>query len=127
MKGMSSSVEVAVATYVRAASERDADRRARLLDTCLAEDARFVTRSRVYRGRAEIAQMLARGLSDPELVGIRIASAIDAQGTTFRYRAVADRRDGSSAESFDAGEIDSNGQICLILAFAGALADASSD
>ena len=84
----------------------------------------MVTRSREIRGRAQITEDLNRFLADPRVLRIRLVSAIDARGTTFRYRAVADFRDGTSAESFDAGEIDETGKISLILTFSGPLGDA---
>jgi hypothetical protein len=118
---MPSPVQIAVETYVRMAGERDPAVRAQLLDACFAQNGRMVTRSRELRGRKALAEMFARAHADPEFVGVRVISAIDAQGTTFRYRAVVDRRDGTAAESFDAGEIDADGRICLLLTFAGPL------
>jgi len=53
-----------------------------------------------------------------------VTSAVDACGTTFRFRAVTERRDGTSLESFDAGEIDAAGRISVLLTFAGPLAEA---
>jgi hypothetical protein len=120
---MPSPVEVAVDTFICAASERDPAARARLIDACFAAEGRIVTRSREIRGRAAIVAELARAHADPLFLRIRLTSAIDAQGTTFRYRAAADRRDGTSPEHFDAGEIDGAGQISLILTFAGALGE----
>ncbi len=84
----------------------------------------MVTRNRELHGRAAVADMLARFHSNPQLLGIRVISKIDAEGTTFRYRAVADFRDGPSVEAFDAGEIDESGRISLILTFAGPLGQA---
>jgi hypothetical protein len=84
----------------------------------------MVTPSREIRGRAALVAMLTRFLEDAQLLRVRVISAVDARGTTFRYRAVAEMRDGTSAEAFDAGEIDASGQISLILTFAGPLADA---
>jgi|SRR4051812_14388086 hypothetical protein len=124
---MPSPVQNAVNTYIRAVSERDPARRRELLDACFAADVRMVTRSREIRGRDALAADLIRGLDDPRLLRIRMVSAVDAQGTTFRYRAVAEFRDGTSAEAFDAGEIDAMGQICLILTFAGPLPDATPE
>jgi hypothetical protein len=121
---MPSPVEVAVDTYIRACCTRDPLVRSELLEASLAADVRMVTRSREIRGRAVLIQELTRFLAAPALLGIRIVSAVDASGTTFRYRAVADMRDGTSAEAFDAGEIDADGRISLILTFAGPLADA---
>lgn len=124
---MPTPVEVAVDTYVRACTERDPARRAELLQACFAADGRMVTGSRELRGPAAIAEMLSRFYENPQLLRIRVVSAIDARGTTFRYRAVAEFRDGTSAEAFDAGEIDGAGQISLILTFAGALGDATAE
>lgn len=118
---MPSPVQSAVETYVRMAGERDPAVRGQLLDACFAENGRMVTRHRELRGRQALAEMFARVHADPEFAGVRLISAIDAQGTTFRYRAVVDRRDGTAAESFDAGEIDADGRISLLLTFAGPL------
>lgn len=122
---MSSPVETAARTYIRAAAERDPAARAQLLEACFAEDGRFVTRSSVIRGRAAVDAMLARALADPQLVGFRMTSVVDAIGTTFRYRSIVDRRDGTTIEFFDAGEIDADGKITTLLVFAGPLADAA--
>jgi hypothetical protein len=86
----------------------------------------MVTASREIRGRAALIQELTRFLADPKLLRIRLLSAVDARGTTFRYRAAADMQDGTSAEAFDAGQIDADGRISLILTFAGPLADAET-
>jgi hypothetical protein len=118
-----SPVELAVQTYICAAGERDPATRARLLEACIAEAARLVTRSAVIRSRAGIDAMIARFLGDPENLGFRLTSAIDAAGSTFRYRSVALRRDGSELEFFDAGEVDTDGRIVTLLVFAGPLAD----
>ncbi|MGE5180775.1 MAG: nuclear transport factor 2 family protein [Acidobacteriota bacterium] len=120
---MSSAVETAVRTYIRAVGERDPAARGKLLEACFADDARFVTRSGVIRGRAAIAALIAQFLADPQLAGFRVASAIDAAGTTFRFRSLVERRDGSTAEFFDAGEIDADGRIVALLVFSGPLAD----
>ncbi len=121
---MPSAVETAVLTYIRAAGERDPVARAKLVEACFAEDGRLVTRSGVIRGRAGIDAMLARVHADPQVLGFRMASVIDAAGTTFRYRSIVARRDGTSIEFFDAGEIDVDGRIATLLVFAGPLADA---
>ncbi|MEY2936251.1 MAG: hypothetical protein RL033_7000 [Pseudomonadota bacterium] len=123
---MTTPVQQAVDAYILAASERDSRARARLLESCLAEDAVMVSTGREFRGRDAIAKMLDRAHADPEFVGIRMVSAIDARGTLFRYRAVADFRNGTSLEAFDAGQIDASGRISLILTFSGPLADAAN-
>ena len=118
---MPSAVEIAVDNYIRAASERDPALRAKLLEACFAVDGRLVSRNREIRGRAAVAEMFTRSLADPQLLRIRMTSAIDARGTTFRFSSAVDRRDGTSLEFFDAGEIDAAGRIALLLTFAGPL------
>ena len=68
--------------------------------------------------------MLDRFLGDPQNLGFRMASVVDAAGTTFRYRSFVLRKDGRELEFFDAGEIDADGRITTLLVFAGPLADA---
>jgi hypothetical protein len=120
---MAEPVEIAVDTYIRAWRETDAVRRAELVEACFSEDGRFVTRGGEYRGRSALLALMARIHADPRLLRIRIISAIDARGSTFRFRAAVDNQDGSSAEALDVGELDANGRISLVLTFAGALAD----
>lgn len=122
---MAKPVEVAVETYVRAAGERDPAARARLLAACFAEDGRLVTRAGVLRGPAAVDAMLARFQADPQVRGFRLASVVDAAGTTFRYRSIVERHDGTELEFFDAGEVDADGRIATLLVFSGPLADAA--
>ncbi len=121
---MASAIETAVDTYIRAWSERDPALRAEMVERCFAADGRMVTRSREIRGRAALTAEMLRFLANPEIFAIYPTSAIDAVGTTFRFRSVVEWQDGTTSESFDAGEIDANGQISLLLTFAGPLAEA---
>jgi hypothetical protein len=121
---MRSPVEVAVDKYIRAWSERDPEARLGLLESCFAANGRIVQRSGETRGRAELAEMVEQFVADPQWLRVRITSAIDAVGTTFRFRAAIDRRDGTTLDLFDAGEIDETGCIALILTFVDPLADA---
>ena len=116
-----SAVEVAVDTYIRMWSEPDPAVRATMLDACFAADGRMITHGREIRGRVAFAELVTTLLADPQLLRIRVVSAVDAKGTTFRFRAVVERRDGSILESFDAGQIDADGRISLLLTFAGPL------
>jgi hypothetical protein len=120
---MASPVEVAVDAYVRAWCERDPAKRAALVEACFADDGRMVTRGREIRGRAALLDEMARIHAEPRLARIRLASAIDARHTTFRYRGVVEFSDGTSAEALDTGEIDATGRISLVLTFAGPLAE----
>lgn len=121
---MQSPVQLAVDQYIRAWSERDPLARARLLGACFAADGRIIQRSGETRGRAALAEMIEHFLADPQWHRVRITSAIDAVGTTFRFRAAIDRHDGTTLELFDAGEIDEAGRIALILTFVDPLAEA---
>jgi len=122
---MPNAVRLAVDAYVRAWNERDPAARAALIERCFAADGRFVTRSREIRGRQALADYMTSFLADPQIVRVRLSSALDASGTTFRFRGVVERRDGTKPpEAFDAGEIDADGRISLLLTFVGPLADA---
>lgn len=121
---MASAVETAVETYIRAWSERDPAVRAKMIEACFADDGRLVGRSGEIRGRVALADAMARALADSQLLRIRVTSAIDARGTTFRFRSAVERRDGTRLEFFDAGEIDATGRISLLLTFAGPLGEA---
>jgi hypothetical protein len=118
---------MAVDTYIKAWSERDPAVRATMIEACFAADGRIVMRSREIRGRAALAEEMTTLLADPQLLRVRVTSAIDARGTTFRFRAVVERRDGTRLESFDAGEIDASGRISLLLTFAGPLGEPQAE
>jgi hypothetical protein len=119
---MSSAVENAVGNYIRAVGESDGEVRASLLEACIAEDARMVTRERVIAGRDAIAAMVRRFVEDPEVEGFRLTSAIDLGLRTFRYSSTVQFRNGKVVEFFDAGEIDEEGKISFLLVFDGVLA-----
>jgi len=119
---MPTAVELAVDRYIRLWSEpAAAAARTALLEQCWADEGRLVTRSREIRGHAALAAEIEKVHADPTFLRIRVHDPIDAQGTTFRFRATLDRTDGTSGEAFDAGEIDASGRISLILTFAGPL------
>lgn len=119
---MSSPVEKAVDAYIRAANERDDDKRAALLEACWSESGRLVTQTGELRGRSAVAAMLTRFLARPNAPTTRVI-AIDARGHSFRFRVMSEFPDGSSAEVFDAGQIDEDGRITTLLTFNGPLGD----
>jgi len=122
---MPTPVEMAVATYLEIWGEPDPALRTKLIEACFAPEGRLVTRSRDIVGHAAIAAEVSRIRADPQFVGVRLVSAVDAQRTTFRLRGVLERKDGTSPESFDAGEIDADGRISVLLTFAGPLGELS--
>ncbi len=93
-----------------------------MIDACWAEDGRLVTRNGEIRGRAAVAAMFDRFLADPRGFRVELVSVIDAKGTTFRFHARTIARDGTPVpDVYDAGVIDADGRICLLLTFAGPL------
>jgi hypothetical protein len=119
---MPSAVEKAVRTYIQAAEERDAKKRAALLSDCLAVDVRMVTRGTVLDGLAALEKMFERVHADPDFAGIRLTSALDLGSRTFRYASAVDFKSGKVVEFFDAGEVGPDGKISLLLVFDGPLA-----
>jgi hypothetical protein len=118
---MSNAVENAVLTYIRAATERDEQVRAALIEACIAANFRMVTRGRTIVGRAAFAELVKRFLEDPEVASVRVTSAIDLGASSFRYSSIVELRSGKVLEFFDAGEVDVEGKISLILVFDGPL------
>lgn len=115
---MASSTAEVLATYVRAWTEPDAAVRERLVEQCFAVDGRFVMSTREIRGRAQLLALMARVHADPNLLRIRVLG-LDVRDKTFRLLAAADLRDGTSPETLDAGELDADGRIRLVLTFTG--------
>jgi hypothetical protein len=117
---MPSPTEIAAQTYVAAWREPDAAARARLLEACFAADGRLVAPGSVMRGRAALAAAIDGFLADPRGLSARLTSVIDVQGPMFRFRSVVEDRDGRVVfDGFDAGEVDGDGRITVLLAFSG--------
>ena len=106
---MRSAVEAAITTYIQAWTEPDPAARASMLERCWAAEGRLVTMGREVRGRAALAELMAAFF--PRLQRIRLLSVLDIGASTFRFRGAADLRDGTSAESFDAGEFEADGRM----------------
>jgi hypothetical protein len=119
---MSSKTEQAVLTYAAAVEERDRAKRLELIDACFAADGRFVTGGTEFTGRAALARLLDTFRDDPRGLEAVILGTVDCQGSLFRFRNAVVHPDGTSVEGFDAGVVDADGRISLLLTFAGALA-----
>lgn len=119
---MSNPTEVAARTYAAAWAELDPVARARMLEACFAADGRIAARGDGIRGRAALAAAIDAFHADPRRLTTRITSAIDVQGRLFRFRAVLEHADGTPfAEVHDAGEVDAEGRIAILLTFVGPL------
>ena len=60
--------------------------------------------------------MIEGFIADPQWLRVRITSAVDAVGTTFRFAPLSIATT-VRVDLFDAGEIDETGRIALILTF----------
>lgn len=118
---MAQDIAHTIAIYARAVIERDAAVRDQLLAQCWAEQGRLITQQREFVGRAAVSQMVGQFLAREDVVGVRMLSPLDVHATIFRYLACVDLRDGRSPESFDAGVVDDQGRIALMLTFVGSL------
>lgn len=113
---------VAAQRYVDLWTERAPAARRAQLDACFAPAGRLVTRTRTFRGTGEIAAMVDAALADPRGLSAGRTTAIEAAGTAFRFATIGAFADGSQAFiGEDAGEIDSDGRIAVLYAFAGRL------
>jgi hypothetical protein len=113
---------VAAQRYVDLWTERNPAARRPQLDACFAPAARLVTRTRTFRGRDEIAAMVDAALADPRGLSAGRTTAIEVAGTAFRFATIGEFADGSQAfVGEDAGEIDGDGRIAVLYAFAGRL------
>ena len=116
--------EQAVRRYIDAWFEPERARRAELLAACFADDGRIVFGDRVIRGRGELAADIDAFQVDPRRLTARLTSPIDADGTTFRFRALFTWPDGRQhSELIDFGEIDGDGRIATLFTFEEPLID----
>src|SRR5919112_100663 len=99
---MASPTEIAARTYVAAWQEPDPAIRARMIDACFAVDGRLASRGAGIRGRDALARAMDEFFADPRGLSARLVSAIDVQGSIFRFHAVLEHRDGTVLHSFDA-------------------------
>lgn len=115
-------IEDTVRTYVAAWMEPDPRKRAPLLEACFAVDGRICTRGTTIQGRAGLDTAIANLHERLPGLTIRMTSRLDVQGRMFRMRGEAIRGDGSVfGVNHDAGEVDADGRIALILTFDGDL------
>jgi len=123
---MSKPTEIAARSYIAAWQEPDPAKRAALLEACFAVDGRLVTPGGVLAGRAAVAASMDAYFADPRGLTSRLVSGVDAGQTSFRFRAVPENPDGTPAvEVHDAGEIDGDGRIAVLLTFVGPLPGAA--
>src|SRR5688572_1927033 len=96
----------AARNYAAMWMEPDRARRRALLDECFAADGRLVARNATLRGRDAVSDAMDAFFADPRGLRTRLDSEIDANDTSFRFRAVLELPDGVILEVHDIGEID---------------------
>lgn len=104
-------------TYAAVWAEPDPDTRARMIEDCFAADGRIATSGAGIRGRAELAAAITELRADPRGLAVRLVGAIDVQGRKFRIHSVVEQRDGGTTAFFDAGEVDVDGRISILITF----------
>lgn len=114
-------IRASIEAYVAAWNERDAAQRMKLIERACAEDLLMRTPGKRIAGRAELDALITD--FQRRLPGARavFASAIDVQGTVFRYSGVVEGATlPNGGEAFDAGACDDDGRIRVLLSFVGA-------
>jgi len=119
--------EAAARAYVAMWTEPDRDRRRALLEQCWAVDGRMVARGRTIGGREALWASVEGFFADRRGRRNRLTSEIDANDTSFRFRAVLEDADGTVlVEAHDIGEVDADGRITVLFTFNGPLRDAAA-
>lgn len=88
-----------------------------MIEDCFAADGRIATSGAGICGRVELAAAIAELRADPRGLEVRLAGAIDVQGRKFRIHSVIAQRDGGATKFFDAGEVDADGRISILITF----------
>lgn len=116
------SIEKAVADYVAAWNENDAEKRMRLLEGCWAVNGTVKSNTTLIEGRSALSAAI--GAFRDSFPGDRgvLTSAVDHHHDCFRFTAKVVRPDGTAySEALDVGEVDADGRIEKILTFFGPL------
>jgi hypothetical protein len=114
---METRIRASIAAFVAAWNEHDPAERMRLIEQACAEDLVLRTPGRRIHGRGELDALMADFQRRRPGERAVFASAVDVQGSLFRYSGIVEGASGG--ESFDAGECDDAGRIRLLLSFVG--------
>jgi hypothetical protein len=121
-----SPVERAAQAYVDLWAERDPAARRATLAACFASDGRMVARDRTYRGLDELTAVVDAALADPRGLIAQRSTAIELNGSAFRFGSRGTFSDGSPGfEGIDVGEVDASGRIEVLYVFGGPLGPAA--
>ncbi len=114
-------IRASIEAYIAAWNERDAAQRMRLIEQACAEDLLMRTPGKRIDGRGALDALIVD--FQTRIPGARavLASAIDVQGTVFRYSGIVEGATlPNGGEAFDAGSCDDDGRIRVLLTFVGA-------
>jgi SnoaL-like domain len=113
-------IRASIEAFVAAWNERDPAQRMRLIEQACAEDLHMRTPGKRIDGRAQLDALIADYQQRRPGERAVLASAIDVQGSSFRY---AGRVEGATiprSDALDAGACDEDGRIRVLLSFVGA-------
>lgn len=115
-------VDDAIATYFAAWNEQDPDRRRRLLERALTDDAVLLDPTGRWEGVAELVERIGRYQSAAPGTQVATASGVDAHNELVRYAWKIVDRDGVDVmEGIDVAERVEDGRLRRILMFHGPL------
>lgn len=121
-------IRASIDAYVAAWNEADAAARMRLIEHACAEDFSMRTPGmRRVRGRAELDAMIADYQQRRPGERAVMSSAVDVQGSIFRYTGRVEGATVPRGDALDVGECDEDGRIRLLLTFAGATLPGSAE
>ena len=109
-----------VQDYVAAWNEPDAAARARLLESCWALEATYLDPNADLKGRAALAEHIAKMQAGRPGAFLEFMSGIDVHHNVVRFLWRLVRADGSAGDvSIDFGEVDTDGRLTKIIGFFG--------
>jgi hypothetical protein len=109
-------IRASIEAYVAAWNERDGAKRMRFIEQACAEDVRMRTPGKRIVGRGELDALMADFQRRSPGARAVLSSAIDVQGSAFRYTGMLE---GGGGDTFEAGECADDGRIRVVLSFVG--------
>jgi hypothetical protein len=109
-----------VKDYVAAWNEPDAVVRAKLLESCWAQDATYLDPNAELKGRAALAAHIAKTQASRPGAYLEFMSGIDVHHNVVRFLWRLVRADGTTGDtSIDFGEVGADGRLTKIVGFFG--------
>jgi hypothetical protein len=113
-------IRASIEAYVAAWNEHDAMERMRFIEEACTEDLIMRTPGKRIVGRGQLDALIADFQRRRPGERAVLSSAIDVQGTVFRYAGIVEGGTVARGDTLDAGECDEDGRIRVLLTFVGA-------